>query len=383
MKWEVPFFSPTIGEREFTAVQRPLRNQWLTMGEEVQQVEEYLKKILQVKNVFLVTNCTAALHLAAVALDLKPEDEVICPTLTFVASANVFKAVGSHVIFCESKGNDDLTMDPLDIKRKISPKTRAIVVVHYAGFPCDMIEIKRIARQFSLKIIEDCAHAVFTKSGSSYLGTIGDIGCYSFFSNKNVTCGEGGAVVTNNDHLAERIRLLRSHGMTSLTLDRYQGRASSYDVLMPGFNYRMDEIRAAFLSAQLEQLSLFLEKRRALFIAYKNLLADMPVILPFAGRTEHKDWNDTAVHILPVLLPGNIDRTAVMENMKKHGIQTSIHYPCVHKFTAFVNNGQTLPVTEHISEHIMTLPFYPNMTEAQCKKVVNSLKDSLTIAGER
>src|SRR4030065_1971305 len=183
-----------------------------------------------------------------------------------------------------------------------------------------MPAIKEIAGNHGLKIIEDCAHAVFTKQNRMALGTLGDVGCYSFFSNKNITCGEGGAIATNDGELAEKIRLLRSHGMTALTLDRHMGRAYSYDVAISGFNYRMHEIRAALLDAQLDRLKDLLARRRRLYVLYRDLLDGTRIHLPFSRYPDHPDWEDTAVHILPVLLPIGADRARVMATMKKEGI---------------------------------------------------------------
>lgn len=370
-------FTPNLGEKEWSAVQRPVARGWLTMGEEVFSLEERIKKEIGAKHVFLVTNCTAALHLAAVALKLGPGEEVLCPTLTFVASANAIRAVGADVVFCESSNEDDLTVDADDIVKRISPRTRAIVCVHYAGFPCRMSEIKKISEKHDLKIIEDCAHAVFTKNNNRVLGTVGDVGCFSFFSNKNITCGEGGAIATNNDELAEKIRLLRSHGMTTLTLDRHMGRAHNYDVAISGFNYRMDEMRAALLDAQLDRLKDLLDRRRKLYVLYREFLDGTRIHLPFSNYPEQPDWEDTAVHILPVLLPIGTDREFVMEAMKREGIQTSIHYPCVHRFSAYRASGQSLPKTEMLSDRLLTLPFFPDLTERQCRKVVDTLMHAI------
>ena len=241
-----------------------------------------------------------------------------------------------------------------------------------------MVSIKQIAKKYNLKIIEDSAHAIFTEIEGNVLGTIGDVGCFSFFSNKNITCGEGGACVTNNESLGEKIRLLRSHGMNSLTIDRYKNKEFSYDVVVPGYNYRMDEIRAALLNAQLEQLPTFLKKRRSIFLSYAERLANTPVTIPFVDYVKGRDWNNIAIHIFPVLLPDATNREKVIDVMKKHGIQTSLHYPCIHKFKAYSNGGQSLPLTENLSARILTLPFYPNLSNVQIEHVVGALNEALT-----
>ena len=192
-----------------------------------------------------LTNCTAALHLAYLAVGVGPGDEVICPSLTFVATANAALTAGATVVLADVTSADDLTVDPADIERKITPRTKAIAVVHYAGYACDMDAILAIAERHRIAVIEDAAHAPLATYKGRALGTLGDVGCYSFFSNKNLSTGEGGAIVARTDELQKKLKLMRSHGMTTLTLDRHKGHAFSYDVVLAGQNYRIDEIRSA------------------------------------------------------------------------------------------------------------------------------------------
>jgi len=373
MGWNIPLFETDFGPDELAAVQRPIKAGWLTMGEETLALEEELRQRLGVKHCFATTNCTAALHMAGAALGLGPGDEVLCPSLTFVASANAICYTGATPVFCECLDEHDLNLDVEDARRRITGRTRAILAVHYAGFPCAVGELAALAREHGLALIEDCAHAVFSWSGGRPCGAFGDAGCYSFFSNKNITCGEGGAVVTDRDDLAEALRLLRSHGMTSLTLDRHKGHAFTYDVLLHGYNYRIDEIRAALLRAQLTKLDGALDRRRALFVKYKEALAGTHIVVPFADRTESAEWPQTAVHIMPVLLSPGTDRRTVMEGMKKAGIQTSIHYRPAHRMQAFRREAVRLPVTEAVAARELTLPLYPGMTDADVATVCKTL----------
>ena len=373
MNWKIPLFDVDFGPEELEAVQRPVRAGWVTMGEEVQAVEEDLRRRIGVEHCFAVTNGTAALHMACVAAGLGPGDEVLCPTLTFVASANVICAAGATPVFCESKGEHDLNIDPDDVRAKLTERTKAIMVVHYAGFPCDLDPLAALAKEHGLALIEDCAHAVFSKYRGAVCGVIGDVGCYSFFSNKNVTCGEGGAIVTRRGDLAEKLRLLRSHGMTSLTLDRHKGHAFTYDVLLHGYNYRIDEIRAALLRAQLAKLPPALERRRELFQEYAAAFDGTGVTVPFADRIGSDDWADTAVHIMPVLLPAGTNRAAVMSAMKDAGIQTSIHYRPVHAMTAFAGQAAAQPRTEALAARELTLPLFPAMGRSSVSTVVDVL----------
>jgi dTDP-4-amino-4,6-dideoxygalactose transaminase len=209
---------------------------------------------MRVKHAIAVSNATEALHLACLALGIGPGDEVVTPSLSFVATSNAVLYTGSDVRFADVIGPGDLTIDPEDILRKITPQTKAIIVMHYGGYPCRMEEILAIADRFGLPVIEDAAHAPGASLDGKALGTLGAVGCFSFFSNKNVSTGEGGMLVTNRDDIAQKVRLLRSHGMTSLTYDRHQGHAYSYDVVDLGYNYRIDEIRSALGIEQLKKL---------------------------------------------------------------------------------------------------------------------------------
>ncbi len=375
--WRIPLFDARFGPEEEEAVLRPLRAGWLTMGEEVLRLEEELAALTGAKYALAVSSCTAALHLACAALDVGPGDEVLCPTLTFVAGANAPRALGAHVRLCESIGTEDLGVDPDSIAALINHRTKAVVVVHYAGFACRMEDVLALADARAIPVIEDCAHALFTTYRGKVLGLHGRVGCFSFFSNKNATCGEGGALVTDDAALAERLRLLRSHGMTTPTLERHRGRAYSYDVLVPGFNYRMDEVRAALLRVQLRRLPAFLRRRRHLFRLYAERLQDTPVQLPFTGARHQAEWENTAIHILPIILPAGTDRAAVMGRLKEAGIQTSIHYPPVHSFTAYRDDGQELPHTDALAARELTLPLYPGMSDDNVDTVVTALLRSL------
>jgi dTDP-4-amino-4,6-dideoxygalactose transaminase len=376
-QWRVPLFDTQFGHEEEAAVLRALRSGWLSMGEEVLRLEEELCAASGAGHALAVSSGTAALHLACAALGIGAGDEVLCPTLTFVASANAPRALGAQVRLCESTDEDDLTVDPAALAAGLSPRTRAMIVVHYAGFPCRMTEIMRLATERRVAVIEDCAHALFTRHGGRVLGLHGQIGCFSFFSNKNATCGEGGALLTDDDALAQKLRLLRSHGMTSQTLDRYRGRAFTYDVLCHGFNYRMDEIRAALLRAQLRKLHEYLQRRRELFAHYVERLRGTPVQVPFYGARSGPEFAHTAVHLMPTLLPADVDRLDVMAQLKDAGIQSSIHYPPVHTFTAYRDPAQRLPRTEALAKRELTLPLYPHMDHRSVDLIVNILLQSL------
>ena len=378
MNWRVPLSDIDFDEAESLAVEKVLKSRWLTMGKVTQEFEAAFAAHVQAKHAIAVTNATAALHLACLALGLGPGDEVIVPSLTFVATANAVRYVGATPVFADIVSDDNLNISPESISALITPQTRAIIVVHYAGYPCDMEAILSIARQHGLFVIEDAAHAVGSELNGRKLGVWGDIGCFSFFSNKNMTTGEGGMMTTDNDELAQKLNRLRSHGMTSLTWDRHKGHAYSYDVVDLGYNYRIDEIRAAIGLAQLSKVERNNERRRLLTQVYRDALQELApqVNVPFQHHL-----GKTSAHIMPVLLPRETKRQEFIQGMKENGIQTSIHYPPIHTFTSYKDDAVwNLPVTEDIAKREITLPLYPAMSNDDVIVVVSAIRASLNLS---
>ena len=261
MDYKIPLFDLNFDEAEERAVVETLRSKWISAGPKTAEFENKFSSMLKVKHSVALSNCTVALHLALKVLDVEDDDEVICPSLTFVATVNSIRYQNAKPVFADIKSFEDLTIDPEDIERKLTDKTKAIVVMHYGGFACDMEPILKTAKQYNLKVIEDACHGPLSEYHEKKLGTIGDIGCFSFFSNKNISTGEGGMLITNNPELYERVKLLRSHGMTSLSYERAKGHATSYDVVDLGYNYRMDDIRSSIGIVQLDKLKNDLNKR--------------------------------------------------------------------------------------------------------------------------
>jgi dTDP-4-amino-4,6-dideoxygalactose transaminase len=378
MNWQVPLFDQDFGEAEFEAVQKPLRDKWITMGEVTQKFEVEFARRSGARHALAVNNCTAGLHLAVAALGIGPGDEVICPTLTFVATANAIHYVGATPIFCDVAGVDNLNCAPSDIAQLITKSTKAIMVLHYAGFPADMKGIVSLARKHGLAIIEDCAHALFSTLQGRACGTWGDIAAFSFFGNKNITCGEGGMVTTNDDELAARVRNMRSHGMTTLTLDRYKGRAFTYDVVAHGYNYRMDEIRSGLALVQLGRLEGFLEQRKRVYERYCEGFEGSEVTVPdFSWKSISSPGDAVGYHIMPVILPETSDRDEVAAHLKEHAIQSSMHYRPVHTFAVFAAAARGLGRTERIAQRQLTLPMYPTLRDEQvdtvCRAVLGAL----------
>lgn len=383
MIWKVPFFDLSIGEEEGKALSKVIHSKWISMGEATKEFEGEFAKRHNAKHGIAVCNCTAALHLALDAVGIDKGDEVICPSLTFVATTNAILYVEARPVFAEITSADDLTLSPEDVERKITDKTKAIVVVHYGGCPCDMDSILDSARRHDLKVIEDAAHAPLAEYKGKKVGTFGDVGCFSFFSNKNMTTAEGGMVITNDDVLSEKIRLMRSHGMTAISFDRFEGQASSYDVVELGYNYRIDDMRASIGLVQFGKVASFNEKRRILTSLYIEKLKDVDeIIIPFRHFMEKGSERNSSYHIFPVLIKGDEKkRDTIREQLTSKGIQTSVHYKPVHLFKIYSERlgykRGGLPFTEWVADHEITLPLYPAMAEKDIMYVTDSLKEAI------
>lgn len=375
MDWRVPLADLDYGAEEESAVLAVLRSRWLTMGAVTQHFEERFAALTGSRYALAVGNGTQALHLACLALGIGAGDEIIVPSLSFVATANAVLYTGAQVRFADIHGDHDLTLDPNAVEAAVTPRTRAVIVMHYGGYPCDMPAILALAQQHGLAVIEDAAHAPGASLDGRALGTWSDIGCFSFFSNKNLATGEGGMLATDRAHLAERLCSLRSHGMTSLTYDRHQGHAFSYDVTALGYNDRIDELRSALGLAQLDKLARNNARRSALVQTYRAALAPLGLELPFVGV----ERGQPAHHIFPILLPAGTDRAAFMRALRDIGVQSSIHYPPIHTFSYYRQRygDLSLPRTEAAAARELTLPLFPTMTAEQQKIVIDAVQVAL------
>jgi dTDP-4-amino-4,6-dideoxygalactose transaminase len=376
--WDIQLFKLNFDDREVKAVSDVIANGWLSMGDRITQFEADFGAFLgEGAHCKAVANGTAALHMSLLALAVGRGDEVIIPSLTFVADVNVVNLVGATPKLADATSLDDWNMSLESVEQQISEKTKAVIVVHYAGYPCrDIMAISQLCRDKGIGLIEDVAHAPGATVDGKVCGTFGDVGCFSFFSNKNLSIGEGGMVSTLDVELNKKLGYLRSHGMTTLTLDRHKGRAITYDVAQPGLNYRMDEMRAAIGSVQLDKLPAGNVRRGELTDRYRSNLQDSPVTIPF----ENQASNFTSVyHILPVLLPEKTDRVAVIGALKEKRIQASIHYPPFWDFTAYKGqfSSNDSPVTADICRRQLTLPLFPTMTEDEVDQVCNALLEAL------
>jgi dTDP-4-amino-4,6-dideoxygalactose transaminase len=375
-KWKVQLFELNYDHRELQAVTEVVQSGWITMGEKTRSFEARFEDFLGKDcKATAVSNGTASLHMALLALGIGQGDEVIIPALTFIADLNVVRLVGAHPVLADVTSFSDWNIRPKDIEKKITPKTKAVMIVHYAGYPCNMDEIVRICRENNLALIEDCAHAPGATYRGQSCGTFGDIGCFSFFTNKNLSVGEGGMYVTCSTKLDQKGRYLRSHGMTTLTLDRHEGRAVTYDVIQPGLNYRIDEMRAALGLVQLDKLMNSNQQRKQLTEYYSSLLSGTKgVTIPFQDLPECTP----SYHIFPVLLDESVDRLAVIKKLKDAGIQSSIHYPAFQEFSAYRDEGlEATPMAYEVSKRELTLPLFPTMGMESVELVADALIKAL------
>jgi dTDP-4-amino-4,6-dideoxygalactose transaminase len=362
---------PVLGEEEKEALCSVINSGWITMGERIADFERAFAKAHKVKNAVAVNSCTAGLHLCLAALDLDAGDEVLVPSLTFVASVNAVLYVGAKPVFVDIDANERPHISLEDAAGKCTSKTRAIIVMHYGGYLVDLPAWRSFADAHGLKLIEDSAHAPAT----GQVGRLSDAACFSFFSNKNMTTAEGGMVISSHRSLLERVRRMRSHGMTTDTVERHKGHAYSYDVTTLGYNYRMDELRAAMGLVQLDRLPKWNRRRRILTDYYREMLEkQLPdVSVPF------DKGHETAAHLMPVLLPEGVDREKIMIRLRQENIQSSIHYPSVHQFSYYLERfpGVSLPNTEQFAARELTLPLHPELNESEVERVVNVLSDSI------
>lgn len=375
----IPLSDLDYGPEEEEAVLRVLRSGWLSTGPEVAAFESEFIEMLGGGQAVAVSSGTAALHLALLAVGVSPGDEVIQPAINFVASANMTVAVGATPVFADIIGPEEPTVDPDAVERAITPRTSAILVMHHGGYIGHTAELADICRRRGLSLVEDACHAV----GAVYTdpagrsphgksaGLLGDISAFSFFSNKNMAVGEGGMVVTDQPELARRARLLRSHGMTSLSWDRDRGHASTYDVLEHGFNYRSDEIRAALGRAQLAKLPRNNSVRSELVATYSSQLESMPGwSVPFA----HHQLG-SAHHLMLVLAPDPESRDVAVRRLGAEGIQTSLHYPCIPAFTAFRDRDAAgLDHSWDFASRAITLPLHPSLPVEDLVEVCRVLR---------
>jgi len=373
---ELPLFDLRLQPQDLEAVAETLRSGWLTMGPKTAAFEEAFAAHLGARHAITVSSCTAALHLAYLAAGVGPGDEVIVPSYTFAATAAAVVYCGGTPVFAEIISRARPSLDPDDVERRITPRTKAVCVVHFAGYAADADRLKELCDERGIALIEDVAHAPSATLHGRKLGTWGLAGAFSFFSNKVFSVGEGGLLCTDSDEVAATVRSHRSHTMTSGTWDRHSGRTDTYDVTGLGYNYRLDEPRSALLLSRMGRLESEIERRRELTLRYRGLLKELDgVIVPF----EDADVPGSSCYVLPIMLEQDGRQAEISSRLREQGIQTSIFYPSIHRFTAYRERfpGVSLPITELASRTELTLPFYPHMSHEDQDRVVASLAEAL------
>lgn len=368
MAYKIPLFNLNFDGKEAQAAYDTIQSGWISTGPKCEELEKMFVDMFHVNYAVSMSNCTDALHLCCLVSGVGPGDEVICPSLTFAASANCIRYAGATPVFCDIVGPEHINIDPKEIEKKITDKTKAILVVHMAGFPCKMDEIMAIAQKHNLKVIEDACHGPLSEYKGEKLGTIGDCAAFSFFSNKNISTGEGGMFISNNKEMADKARLLRSHGMTTMSYQRAGGHATAYDIVELGYNFRLDDIHAAIAIEQLKKLPGDLEQRIVVRKRYIELLSKVDnVVVPFADNTEF-----TSNYIMPIVITkGTVeDRDAIRNKIHEAGVQTSVHYPAIHRFSIYKEYGAVLPQTEYVTDHEITLPMYAALTMEDVEYIV-------------
>jgi dTDP-4-amino-4,6-dideoxygalactose transaminase len=365
----IPLAAPSFDEREARAVAEVIEAAWLTMGPRTERFETAFAEMTGTAHAVMVSSATAALHLTFLALGVGPGDEVIVPSLTFVATANAVAYTGALPVFADIVSPDLPVIDPDHVRSLTGPRTAAVCAVHYAGYLAPMDALAELAADRGLALVEDAAHAPGAGTPGRIAGSLGAAGCFSFFSNKNLVTGEGGMITTSDGDLARRARLLRAHGMTATSWDRRRGHASGYDVVERGFNYRPSELEAALGLVQLDKMPELTRRRRALVAGYRDLVGAHPGIgtIPFAGLDDA-----SACHILPLVTPGPEDRERARARAAAAAVQTSVHYQPVHRFSVF-GQQPPLPRTEHYAEREVTLPLYPDLRPDEVRRVVGAL----------
>jgi dTDP-4-amino-4,6-dideoxygalactose transaminase len=289
--------------------------------------------------------------------------------MSFAATSNAVLYCGATPVFADVVGRDDLGVDAADVEARIGERTKAVCAMHYGGYPAAVDRLRELCDARGIALVEDAAHAPSAELDGRKLGTWGAAGCFSFFSNKVLSVGEGGLLATDDDDVAARVKSLRSHGMTSGTWDRHRGHAETYDVVDLGFNYRMDEPRAALLLSRMRRLDADIASRRAIVRSYRERLAGVGgLMLPYRDE----DVDRSSCYVMPVLLDPALDRRAFREALRAEGVQTSILYPAIHEFTEYRRRfpDVSLPRTEDVARTQVTLPLFPHMTEAQLERVV-------------
>ena len=379
----LPFARPDIGDAEIDAVGAAMRSGWVTTGPKTKAFEQAFTYYLggQGLQSVAVNSATAGLHLALEALGIGPGDEVIAPTLTFTATVEVVRYLGADPVLVDV---DPVTLniDPAKIRAAITPRTKAIMPVHYAGLACRMDDILAIAREHGLKVVEDAAHALPTTWQGNLVGQLqSDVTVFSFYANKTITTGEGGMAVTRDPKLAERMRIMRLHGMSRDAFDRFTAKTPAwyYEVVAPGFKYNMTDVAAAMGVVQLARLPQFVERRQYLAARYNSQLAALPLTLP--ANAPHGDTHAWHLYVIRLREGIAITRDQVIQALSDRGIGTSVHYVPLHRHPYWRDRYQLTPAmfpqAEAAYQAMISIPLFTAMTDADQDRVIQALHEVL------
>lgn len=362
MKYRIPIAEPEIGEEELQNVVEAVKSGWVSSkGPFIEEFERSFSSYVAIKHGVATSSGTTALHLALAALGIGKGDKVLIPSLTFVAVANTIKYTGADPVFVDSN-SEYWCMDPSKMEDKIDGQTKAVIVVHSYGHPCDMDEIMRIAEDHGLHVIEDCAEAHGAEYKGRKVGSFGTIGCFSFYGNKIITTGEGGICLTNNEESANKMRILRDHGMN-------RDKKYWHDII--GFNYRMTNLQAALGVAQLKKIDVLITKKRQIASTYKKLLRSLPTVTP----APEMPWAKNVYWLYSVLVKNPL-RDKIMKYLGRQGIETRPFFHPIHLLPPY-ERGLTLPVAEKLSGMGLNLPSGPKLSENQIREVMELLSESL------
>ena len=379
MRKFITFGKPCYDKNDIRLVNEVLRSKWIGTGKKTLEFEKNFSKYKKIKYSLAVSSCTAALHLSLLTLNIKKGDEVITTPLTFCSTINSILHVGAIPVLADID-EDTFNIDPKKILNKISKKTKAIIVVHFAGLSCDMDEILKISRKYSIKVIEDCAHAIETKYKNKQAGTLGDTGCFSFYSTKNITTSEGGMLTTKNKKLADRVNKLRLHGLSRDAWKRYSniGKYKTYNIFEPGYKYNLTNMNAALGINQLKKINFFWKKRKKIWDFYNSNLGDLPIKLPPKITKGYKH----AYHLYTIIIDKsktNKTREEAINFLQKNRIGIGIHYNSIQSFKYYKKkvkfNNAELKVSNLICKNIFSIPIYPDLTKVDQIYIIKKIKD--------
>mgnify|MGYP001559045155 CR=1 FL=1 len=375
------FGSPLIEQPEIDEVVDSLKNSWLGTGPKVKKFEEAFREYKGAQYAIALNSCTAALHLSMLALDIGPGDEVLVPTMTFVATANVVIHSGATPVLVDCE-RTSMNIDIVEAEKKITKKTKAIIPVHMAGRSCNMDAVLALAKKYNLKVVEDCAHAIETEYHGKKAGTFGDIGCFSFYSTKNLVTGEGGMAITDNNEYANKIKILALHGMSADAWKRFSDEGyKHYQVIYPGYKYNMMDLQAALGIHQLKRINKYWLRRQKVWNTYNKKLKDLPVFLPapIELNTRH------AYHLFTLLLDTDklkITRDVFLNEMTKHKIGVGVHFIAIHQHPYYKKRFNykkgDFPNADWISDRTVSLPLSPKLTNEDVEDVVEAVTSILT-----